>query len=183
MMFGLGLVDDGYAMSLHNKAYFLVHEQKRWRDEQFSVDSLGYSLKLPLTKMVAFTSHVKLGYEHHYRSEHYARSYVASSAGFGVETTHNLVRFAFSVEPGKYFYKLSDEQGFSRHSFRVAPSATVSVLFNISDTLFVPKTFLQEKHDEKIRKSVPRNPRPVRRVVRPAGTNSAKGGDGSRQAP
>lgn len=177
MFFGLGLVDDGYALSLHHKSVFLVHEQKQWRGEQFSVDSLGYSLKIPVTKMVRFTSHLKLGYEHHYRSEHYARSYLASSAGFGVETTHNLVRFAFSVEPGKYFFKLSGEQGFPKHSFRVAPSATVSVLFNISDTIFVPKPFLQEKPNEKARNSVPRNPRPVRRVVRPAGADTAQGRD------
>ena len=177
MLFGLGLVDDGYALSLHQKSYFLVHEQKSWRGEQFSVDSLGYSLKLPMSKMVSFTAHAKMGYEHHYRSEHYARSYVASSAGFGVETTHNLVRFAFHVEPGKYFYKLSAERDFPKQSFRMAPSATVSILFNISDTIFVPKTFLQEKRDEKASKPVPRKSRPVRRVVRPAGANTATSRD------
>lgn len=151
MFIGIGASDAGISLELNHKSYYFSHEMVVFQNEQYTSDSAGLELVRKIDRHTSFVGRAKLGYEHHYRSELYARGYLVSMPEIGIRTNHDYIGVQFMLQPFKYFMRLTNQEDFPFHGMRVQPTILLSIRLDLNYTLYVPSqlTTLQKKGKKK----------------------------------
>jgi hypothetical protein len=148
MWFGVGVTDSSVYAQAYQGRYSLTHEVVAYKSERYSRDTLGVSYQKKTSKWLSILLQARSGYEHHYDSALYAKSYLISVPEIGIRTNHTYVSAIAAWSPAKYFYKLSDESGFSRSHLRFQPTVSFTILVNLDHSLWIPKLVSKETLSE-----------------------------------
>jgi hypothetical protein len=136
---GLGVFDAGYYAQIQAKLLTATHQSVRYQSETYTRDLVGLRYNLKLNHFVSVASELNVGYEHHYDSKLYARSYAVTIPEFGIQTNQDYINVKMLWTPAKYFVKLSREPKFTTHLFRAEPSVSIGIFINLEHTLWIPK--------------------------------------------
>lgn len=136
---GLGVFDAGYYAQLQVKNASLTHQVVRYKEETYTRDMLGFSQAVKINRFISVTPSLSGGYEYHYESNHYAKSYFVAIPEVGITSNHDYISTKIMWTPAKYFVKLSREKNFRSSLFRVEPSVSIGVSVNLNHTLWIPK--------------------------------------------
>lgn len=143
MFIGLGVTDSGYAAELLQGRYSLTHEVSSYRGESFTTDGGGVEYSGVVSRWVSVAGRARIGYEHHYRSEYYATSYVVLQPEAILRSRHDVVAVQLAWTPVKGFYRLTRQGRFDDRGVRVQPSVSLSVLVNLDYSVYTPSVLNQ----------------------------------------
>lgn len=150
MFIGVGAGDAGINLELNHKRYYFSHEMIVFQNEQYTSDGIGAELVKKLDRYTSFVGRAKVNYEHHYRSELYARSYATLVPELGIRSNHDYVGIQFMLQPFKYFVRLTNQDSYPIQGMRVQPTISLSIRFDLNYTLYVPRQLtIQQKGKKK----------------------------------
>ena len=136
---GLGVFDAGYYAQLQSTLFTATHQIVKYQAETYTRDLFGIRVEYKINKFISTVSELNLGYEHHYDSKLYARSYAVTIPEFGIQSNQDYINVKLLWTPAKYFVKLSRETKFNTHLFRVEPSVSIGIYLNLEHTLWIPR--------------------------------------------
>ena len=136
---GLGVFDAGYYAQIQSTIFTATHQSVRYQTETYTRDLIGVRVEYKINKFISTVSELNLGYEHHYDSKLYARSYAVTIPEIGIQTNQDYINVKVLWTPAKYFVKLSREPRFTTQLFRAEPSVSIGIFINLEHTLWIPK--------------------------------------------
>ena len=137
---GIGVSDAGYLASVQYHRYSLTHEIASYKQESYTRDTLGIEYSRRIMPWVNGVAGARSGYEHHYESSLYARSYLVLIPEVGIRTRHDYINLKLMWSPAKLFKKISNEEKFPSFNFRFQPSITFTVNVNLQHSLWIPSS-------------------------------------------